>query len=154
MSETDFGKISSISVRAVPCVMYPNYLAGLYFPQGNKYGFINIATTDSNTAVRLTSFGDILGGGIDGSHVGGDIALGMVPVLGVWTDVRDAVINLGRMFPGGQAPEWNVFAFSVLGIFTEVFPPADWAMDVIKNGFKIASAAAANSRFVAVSFEA
>jgi hypothetical protein len=125
--------------------MYPNYLAGLYFPDWNRFGFINIAVTDSKTAVRLTSLGDLLAGGVDGSNLGGDLALSMVPVAGIWTDIRDAAMNLGRMFPGGESPEYNVLAFSVLGLFTEIFPPTD---------FRIATAAVGNSKLVAVSFDA
>jgi hypothetical protein len=54
-------------------------------------------------------------------------------VTGVYTDGRDLVRELARLWPGGDNPDWAVAAFATAGLGAEVFPVG---ANTVLNGVK------------------
>ena len=86
------------------------------------------------------AWGAFAGEGDGVAALAGDVVISMLPVIGVYTDGRDIVKELARLWPGGDSPDWGVFAFAFLGIASEV-PPfkagLDQAFTAIKLTIKI-----------------
>ena len=61
----------------------------------------------------------------------GPPAFSFIPVVGVYSDIRDASGELLKLWPGGEDFNWVAFTIAAAGIATE-FTPADLALDVLK----------------------
>ena len=70
-------------------------------------------------------------------EVAADMAFSLIPVVGVYSDIRDAASELLKLWPGGEDPDWLSFGLAVAGIITEI-TPADFALDVAKGLAKAA----------------
>jgi len=113
----------------------------------------SMSATSAALSVRLTDTATKLGGqlwdlvdGVDElSDLGGDLTVSLLPFVGAWPDIRDLVVNVTRMMPGGESPDWVTLSFSVVGLATEIFPPADWAVDVLKHSARIGTELAPHS---------
>jgi hypothetical protein len=79
------------------------------------------------------------GPGNSPDEIGADMAFSFIPVVGVYSDIRDSAAELLKLWPGGESPDWTAFGFAVVGILTEI-TPADVALDVAKGFVKAAKA--------------
>ncbi len=80
----------------------------------------------------------------------GDVTLGVAPVVGVWTDIRDVGKNALRLLPVdlGMGPyDWRETTIAALGIATEFVPPADLIVDAYRTIFKIGKASTQAMQF-------
>ena len=112
-------------------------------------------SAQANVAIKKKSFwgkawdystrfvwGAFAGGGEGIVEVTGDIAISVIPVVGVYSDGRDIVKELARVWPGGEAPDWPTVGFAIVGVAAEFTGPGDWAVDVMKQLYKLIGAAA------------
>ena len=76
--------------------------------------------------------GALLGTGDDPAAIAGDLVLSLIPLIGGWSDLRDAVTELCRLWPGGQDPDGLVLTFTIVGLIAEVAPPLDAVLDVVR----------------------
>ncbi len=79
----------------------------------------------------------LAGPGDSPDEIAADMAFSFIPVIGVYSDIRDAASELLKLWPGGESPDWIAFGFAVAGIVAEV-TPADVAVDAIKGVYKAA----------------
>ena len=80
----------------------------------------------------------------------GDVVLGVTPVIGVWTDIRDVGKNALRLLPvdlGMGRFDWREMTIAALGIATEFLPPADLVVDGFRTLYKIGKASAPAMQF-------
>ncbi len=76
------------------------------------------------------------GSGLDETLVG-DIAISVIPGIGVYADIRDLAIEVLR-FLGKGSDRFDSIAFSIaaLGVFTEVTPHLDLVTDAVRGAYR------------------
>jgi len=96
----------------------------------------------ANLAGRV-AWGAVAGSDTLGPEMAGDIALGLTPGIGVYTDIRDVAKNLVKFLPVGLgSPDKQELAIAALGILTEFLPPVDYVTDAYRTVYKLAKGAA------------
>ena len=83
--------------------------------------------------VTKLGWGAIAGEGDGIAAVAGDLAFSMVPVVGVYSDIRDMGKELLKLWPGGESPNWTAFGFAAAGIAGEFFKPGDLLLTLGKK---------------------
>ena len=74
-----------------------------------------------------------------GAEMAGDVALSLIPGLGVYTNIRDVIKNSLKALPLGLGePDYREMAIAGLGILAEVLPPADLILNTYRTFYKIA----------------
>ena len=73
----------------------------------------------------------LTGPGDSPDAIAADMAFSFIPVVGVYSDIRDAASELLKLWPGGEGPNWLAFGLAAAGIAAE-FTPADLIFDVAK----------------------
>ena len=79
----------------------------------------------------------LAGPGDSADAIAADMAFSFIPVVGGYSDIRDAGSELLKLWPGGESPDWVSFGFAIGGIIAEV-TPADVAVDFAKGLYKAA----------------
>ena len=109
-------------------------------------GYKDILVGDRNVATAFEAgvgiVGDFLWGALAGSDnldagMAGDMTLSLIPVVGVYTDVRDVAKQLWRSAGlSNQKVDAVELTVGVLGIVAEFFPPADYFVDGTRIAWK------------------
>ena len=76
--------------------------------------------------VEKLAWGILSGEGTTPAEIAGDMALSMMPGVGVLTDIRDMAKELLKLRPGSQENfNWLTFSFAAFGVAGEFFKPID-----------------------------
>ncbi len=113
------------------------------FFSGGTSTTLTIALMPTQIIARAADLGKQIGwavltGNDNGSvvNMGADIAFSMLPVVGVYTDIRDIGLELLKLVPGGNPKDrfsWTKLGLSTAGILTTAVPPLDWVPTVAKK---------------------
>ncbi|MBX6313691.1 MAG: hypothetical protein IRY99_12345, partial [Isosphaeraceae bacterium] len=87
--------------------------------------------------VGKLGWGAIAGEGNSAEEIAGDLAFSMIPVVGVYSDIRDMGKELAKLWPGGESPNWVTFGFAAAGVVGEFFGPGDLVFDIGKQLAKV-----------------
>ena len=66
------------------------------------------------------AWGALSGEGDDLAAISGDLVLGALPVVGVFSDGRDVIKEVARLWPGGESPNFVVAGFALFGLAAEI----------------------------------
>lgn len=112
------GHLAAMPVEAHSAV----HMFVLYTGPGNDPECQNkkVVVTHRSVLGRVNDLfaGFLWGGGSGFEGTAGDFAASVL----AWGDIRDLAVNIGRMVPGGKAPNWTTFGFSVVGLYLELGP--------------------------------
>lgn len=89
------------------------------------------ATTACERLLSLFA-GVVWGGGSGYEAAAGDFISSML----AWGDVRDIAIQLARLTPGGDDPQWDEFGLSLAGVIATI-PGVGTAADSVISGLKV-----------------
>jgi len=85
-------------------------------------------------------WGAVAGEGEGVAATAGDIAISFVPVIGVYSDLRDigkGLCDWGRFGWKDDRVDKVNLGFAAAGILTELFPPGDYILDILKKVAKV-----------------
>jgi hypothetical protein len=107
-----------------------------------QVGSLSVAVQPAEYIANTLNYIDKLGWAIAAGpgnsldEIVADLAFSLTPVVGVWSDIRDAGAELLKLWPGGEDFNPKAFGLAVAGIVTE-FTPADMLVDVAKSANKV-----------------
>ncbi len=88
--------------------------------------------------ITQLGWGALAGDGNTAAEIAGDIGLSLIPVVGVYTDVRDLGKELAKLWPGGESPNWFTVVFSVVSVAGSFMgPEVDWLPTLGKQAARV-----------------